>query len=1258
MNSLSNIESRSDFSNQYTYTQFEAWTVVDKRYADTVVWSSDNENVKVEALDNKSDTETYKGSVVKYAKVTLTETKPESEKVNISVKANNIAREQELIVKKSAEKLKNIKVVSSSTEQDLETYPHMSGDTIYVDMNETIKLSATVEGTIVSDGNTIDDKLVLGAEKNSNFNITSSVPIINPDNSYTIEYTIKGLLATKNPTTITIQTESGKVSKSYKVVVLAPASEIGLCREEDYNEFNLDGINLDGKGITIKEGDTPDLKEIFRPQFSTDEAYWTSSDTDVVRVSQKGELVALKEGNATITCKAKATLTSGRNDYIATCKVYVSKINEASKVGITDINDNVLTHDTLFTSTASKEYKPKQSTDEPGVPANENITWASSDEDVFTVDSNGIVTPKSAGKAILSATAEKSKRKASIEIEVIAAVQTIELSKLTTGIEGHTYELVASVDSEANQDEELTWTVSNDNIALIDPNDVTMTELETFKGKRCLVKIKSGSGTCEITVKGKYLDSAIANTKVTCTPAYTASSMKIYQESDEEEVDLKGKSLDVIKGDKVVLSSLLLTSDGKTSNDEYRWEIENNETTDGNKILDVVTDITSNNVEKLEFTPLTKGNVTIKLRDIQTNKVVEVDINAKVPATSIDIAEDKLIMLSEGQKQLSISLLPLDTSDIIEFTSSNEDIAKVDENGCITGIKSSAEEVTITAKINDELVDTCKVIVVKPILDGLVVIDTETNEELTTESTEYNKIYLEGTKTIEIKKLIKEEGSTTETEEEGSTTESLLGDEPIVWETSNESIASLKSLDEKGYTCTINGNKTGIATITAKSSISNKTVKFNVKVTQRLQSIDLPDKLSADYKGTTNQSIYLRSEYYDNIEWSVKDPEIVALENTRNGTTEKITLTGLKAGTTEVTATSADGLMSDTMIVTVNPINLYYHSNIKVSEEEFVYDGTEKKASVTVTEKDNSTVELVEDVDYTLSYSSNINAGTAVVTITGINNYKGESKKYFSIEKREIDNVKVVISQSNIYNFESSVVPKSIVVTDLGKTLQIDKDFKVTYTNNRYAGKATAEIRSSSSNYTGKKIVEFDIQPMSISKAKIEKIETQTYTGKAIKPEIKVTINTGNYTSTLTKGKDYKVVYSNNKKIGKTAQVKIIGIGNYSGEKAKTFTIKPKATNLKSVKIKTSLTGAKSLVIKWKRDKQATGYEMQYATDSTFKSGKKTIKITKGKTTSKTIKNIKSNNYYYVRMRTYKKVKGKKIYSDWSSYKYISTYTW
>lgn len=78
--------------------------------------------------------------------------------------------------------------------------------------------------------------------------------------------------------------------------------------------------------------------------------------------------------------------------------------------------------------------------------------------------------------------------------------------------------------------------------------------------------------------------------------------------------------------------------------------------------------------------------------------------------------------------------------------------------------------------------------------------------------------------------------------------------------------------------------------------------------------------------------------------------------------------------------------------------------------------------------------------------------------------------------------------------------------------------------------------------------------------------------------------------------------------------------------------------------------------MKWKRQKKnADGYEVCYSTDKKFKKNAVTKRIKNNKTTKLTVKKLKAKKKYYVRVRTYKVVKGKKRVSAWSGIKTVKT---
>ncbi len=99
-----------------------------------------------------------------------------------------------------------------------------------------------------------------------------------------------------------------------------------------------------------------------------------------------------------------------------------------------------------------------------------------------------------------------------------------------------------------------------------------------------------------------------------------------------------------------------------------------------------------------------------------------------------------------------------------------------------------------------------------------------------------------------------------------------------------------------------------------------------------------------------------------------------------------------------------------------------------------------------------------------------------------------------------------------------------------------------------------------------------------------------------------------------------------------------------------TETVKPKKTSIKKLS-----KGKKKFTVTWAKVSGVKGYQIQYSSDKKFKKNNKSVTVTKQKTTKATVKKLKAKKKYYVRVRTYKTVNGKKIYSSWSKVKSVKT---
>ncbi len=186
----------------------------------------------------------------------------------------------------------------------------------------------------------------------------------------------------------------------------------------------------------------------------------------------------------------------------------------------------------------------------------------------------------------------------------------------------------------------------------------------------------------------------------------------------------------------------------------------------------------------------------------------------------------------------------------------------------------------------------------------------------------------------------------------------------------------------------------------------------------------------------------------------------------------------------------------------------------------------------------------------------------------------------------------------------------------------------VTVTENRFTlGKQNAKIRA---------VFEKNA-PSDLSGAKISKIGDREYTGKAIKPKPSVTLNG----TKLVLNRDYRISWKNNRNVGQAAVI-ITGIGDFTGTKKASFRIIPKKVTLSSLKA-----GSGLLTVKWKAGTGIDGYEIEYGLKKSFK-GAKTVTVSGAETGSFRLRKLKAGKTYYVRIRAFKNVKGKVLYSGWS----------
>ena len=252
-----------------------------------------------------------------------------------------------------------------------------------------------------------------------------------------------------------------------------------------------------------------------------------------------------------------------------------------------------------------------------------------------------------------------------------------------------------------------------------------------------------------------------------------------------------------------------------------------------------------------------------------------------------------------------------------------------------------------------------------------------------------------------------------------------------------------------------------------------------------------------------------------------------------------------------------------------------------------------------------------------------------------------ETAEIPALSRISISKASVTLSTS-IYAYDGKAKKPGVTVKLNGKTLKNGTDYTVSYSNNTKVGTAKVTIKGKG-NYTGSVSKTYSIKN-NFKKATVSSISTKAFTGKNITQSITVKYNG----KTLKKGTDYTVSYSNNKNIG-TATVKITGKCSYTGTITKTFKINPAKQEIQKLTAK-----SKAFFVDWAQKGSATGYEIQYATNSKFTSAKK-VTITNNKTDKTTVSKLSGKKKYYVRVRSYTTVKGTKYYGAWSASKSVTT---
>lgn len=312
---------------------------------------------------------------------------------------------------------------------------------------------------------------------------------LNDGKSYCLEATV----FPENTTTKTLvwsssNTKVAKVDKYGEVTAVNPGTAYITCKTKDtgvsvkckvtVKEVKPTSVSFATKTIEVEYGEIVKLKATVKPSNATDKTLkWSSSNPEVVKVSQAGNVKGLKAGKSAVI-----TVTTNEGNLTAKITVKVSPIS-VKKVSLSR------------TSVAISKGKTYQldATVSPSNATNKKLTWSSSNTKVATVDANGKVTTLKNGTAVITCKSANGKTATcTINVRDISVTGVkLDMTSVLADV-GATFTVKATVTPSNATNQKIVWSSSDTGVAKI-----------SSKGKVTAV----APGVCQITattVDGEY----------------------------------------------------------------------------------------------------------------------------------------------------------------------------------------------------------------------------------------------------------------------------------------------------------------------------------------------------------------------------------------------------------------------------------------------------------------------------------------------------------------------------------------------------------------------------------------------------------------------------------------------------------------------------------------------------------------------------------------------------------------------------------
>lgn len=454
---------------------------------------------------------------------------------------------------------------------------------------------------------------------------------------------------------------------------------------------------------------------------------------------------------------------------------------------------------------------------------------------------------------------------------------------------------------------------------------------------------------------------------------------------------------------------------------------------------------------------------------------------------------------------------------------------------------------------------------------------------------------------------------------------------------------SINGVSSNDFIVTAQNNvQPGIATLyidgTGKNYTGRITMYFEIKadLSKYGKVVDIADQVYTGNQITPNVTVTCGG----NILTQGKDFTVTYANNTNVGTA------------TVIAYAASDSYYVGSVRGSFNISNAAGGMQVTGYASSYTYSGYAITPDIVVTM--NGRV-LTRGTDYTVSYSNNINVGTATMTVRGIGSYSGTQTINFTIEAKNIENCLATAVTS--YQYTGNTYTPNVTVTDssTGKTLVAGTDYTITYSNNTNPGTASITVTALSKNYTGTKVI-----PFKITSAAVSGLRTSTIKNNSIK----LAWSAQDYAD------GYQIVNSKNQVVATTSKnsYTVKGLTSYTTYKFKVRSYVENAdgsvsygsfstavsarTLLNTPTLKVKSTSKGKVTLTWTKISKATGYEIYY---STKKNGVYTrLKtISKSSTRKYVDSGLASGEKYYYTIRAYRTANGVKTYSSYNTIKSV-----